>query len=126
MMGRTLLVGLGGSLGAAARYLVGGLVYRFLPATFPYATLFINVTGCLGIGFLAVLVEERLVLGPGARLFWMIGVLGGYTTFSTFGYETVTLAREGSQGAALLNIAGHVVLGLVSVWLGAVLARWLP
>lgn len=123
MMGKTLVVGLGGFLGASARYLVGGLVYRYLPATFPYATLLINVTGCFGIGFLGLLVEERHVLGPASRLFWMIGVLGGYTTFSSFGYETIALVREGSHAAALVNIGSQVLLGLLAVWLGAVSAR---
>jgi CrcB protein len=125
-MGNTLLVGLGGFVGASARYLIGGLVYRQLPATFPHATLIINVTGCFGIGFLGVLVEERYLLGPGARLFWMIGVLGGYTTFSTFGYETLALVRDGGHAAAFLNVASHLILGLLAVWLGAIVARWLP
>ena len=123
-MGNTLLVGVGGFLGAVARYLLGGLVYRYLPATFPYATAIINVTGCFAIGLLAALVEERQLLGPGVRLFWMIGFLGGYTTFSTFGYESMALMREGSHGAALLNVFGQVVLGLLAVWVGAVVGRW--
>jgi fluoride exporter len=120
----TLLVGVGGFLGAVARYLLGGLVYRYLPATFPYATVIINVTGCFGIGLLAALVEERQLLGPAVRLFWMIGFLGGYTTFSTFGYESMALMREGSHGAALLNVCGQVVLGLLAVWVGAIVGRW--
>jgi len=124
-MARTLIVGTGGFLGAAARYLVGGAVYRYLPASFPYATVIINVSGCFGIGFLAVLAEERLVLGPSARLFWMLGVLGGYTTFSTFGYETMALAREGSFTLASLNVISQVLLGLLGVWLGGVAARGL-
>jgi CrcB protein len=125
-MERTLLVGVGGFLGASARYLLGGFVYRYLPTTFPWATLIINVTGCFGIGFLAALGEERQLLGPGARLFLMVGVLGGYTTFSTFGHESMALLREGSHEAALLNIGGQVILGLLAVWLGAILARSLP
>jgi CrcB protein len=108
------------------RFLLGGAVHRFLPASFPYGTFLINVTGCFGIGFLAVLVEERFLLGPGARLFWMVGVLGGYTTFSTFGYETMMLLRGGSQAAALVNAAGQVLLGLAAVAAGAVTARVLP
>ena len=125
MLKDTLLVGVGGFLGASARYLVGALVNRLLSPTFPYATMLINVTGCLGIGFLAVLVEEQLRLGPNTRLFWMIGILGGYTTFSTFGYETVLLMRAGSHAAALANVAGQVVLGLLAVWAGATIARGL-
>ena len=125
MLRDTFLVGVGGFLGASARYLVGVLVNRLLPATFPYPTMLINVTGCLAIGFLAVLVEEQLRLGPNTRLFWMIGILGGYTTFSTFGYETVLLMRAGSHAAALVNVAGSVVLGLLAVWAGATIARGL-
>ena len=122
---RTLLVGAGGFVGAAARYLVGGLVYRYLEASFPYATFLINVSGCFGIGFLAVLAEERFAIGPPARLFLMTGVLGGYTTFSTFGYETFTLARDGSYALAALNVTGQVALGLLAVWAGVVAARGL-
>ena len=124
MAARALLVGAGGFIGASARYLLGGLIYRFLPSQFPYATVFINVSGCFGIGFLAALVDQGLA-GPGARLFWMIGVLGGYTTFSTFGYETMTLARDGSYLLAAANVAGQVFLGLLAVWCGAVVARGL-
>jgi fluoride exporter len=119
---RTLVVGAGGFLGAAARYVLGGLVYRWLPATFPYATFIINVTGCFGIGVLAALAEERS-LAPGARLFLMVGVLGGYTTFSTFGYETFNLLREGSAPSALVNAIGQVVVGVLAVWAGAALVR---
>ena len=120
---RTLLVGTGGFLGAVARYTVGGLVYRWLPPTFPYATLLINVTGCLVIGFLAVLGEERFLIGPRGRLFWMVGVLGGYTTFSTFGHETATLLREASYLPAALNAVGHLLIGVLAVFAGAALAR---
>jgi CrcB protein len=120
---KTLLVGAGGFLGAATRHAVGGLVYRYLPATFPSATLLINVSGCFLIGALAVLGEEKLILGSDGRLFWMVGVLGGYTTFSAFGYETVKLIREGSEALALANVLGNVILGLAAVWLGAASAR---
>jgi len=125
MLDRTLVVGFGGFLGASARYLVGGVVYRFAPATFPYATFLINVTGCFGIGFLAVLAEERYLISPMARLFWMVGVLGGYTTFSTFGHETVALIRDGSYLPAAANAVGQVVVGLAAVWAGAAAARGL-
>lgn len=120
---RTLVVGAGGFLGASARYLAGGLVYRYVEAQFPYATFLVNVSGCFGIGFLAVLAEERFAIGPEARLFLMTGVLGGYTTFSTFGYETFTLARDGSYALAALNVVGQVALGLLAVWAGVVAAR---
>lgn len=122
-MERALLAGSGGFLGAAARYWIGGLVHRHLGAGFPYGTLAVNVTGCFAIGVLGVLAEERLALSPAARVFWMIGVLGGYTTFSSFGYETMALLREGSSAFALLNVAAQVVLGLLAVWCGAALGR---
>jgi CrcB protein len=125
MLERTLVVGAGGFLGSAARYLVQGLVYRYLPADFPYATFFINVTGCYAIGFLGVLAQEAFLVGPAARLFLMVGILGGYTTFSTFGYETMELLREGSNLLAAANAAGQVVVGLAAVWAGAATARGL-
>jgi CrcB protein len=123
---RTLTVGVGGFLGASARYLLGGAIYRWLPATFPWATFVINVTGCFGIGFIVALAEERMLLGPTTRLFLTVGVLGGYTTFSTFGYETIALLRESSFGSAALNVLGQVALGLLAVWAGALAARILP
>jgi len=120
-----MIAGAGGFAGAATRHLVGIAVYRYLPGSFPYATFFINVSGCLAIGFLAVLADERFTLGPLARLFWMTGVLGGYTTFSTFGYETIVLLRQGSVVPAAVNVAGQVVLGLAAFVAGAAAARTL-
>jgi len=125
MLARVLMVGLGGFVGASLRYLVGGLVHRWAPPTFPYGTFLVNVSGCFLIGVLATLAEER-ALGPMARLFWMVGVLGGFTTFSTFGYETVALIREGSLTAGWLNVIGQVTVGLAAVWAGTVLGRSLP
>ena len=124
-MGRALLVGAGGFLGAMARYALGGLIHRWAPLTFPYETFVINVSGCLAIGFLAVLADERFVLGPAGRLFWMAGILGGYTTFSAFGYETAVLLRASRPLAVAVNVMGQVLLGLVAVLLGAALARLL-
>jgi CrcB protein len=120
---RTLVVGAGGFLGASARYALGGLVYRLASPSFPWATLLVNVSGCFAIGLLAVLAGERGPVGPTGRLFWMVGVLGGYTTFSSFGYETLSLAREGSYTLAAASAVGQVVLGLTAVWAGAVVAR---
>ena len=120
-----MIAGAGGFAGAAARYLLGIAVYRYLPGHFPYATFFINVSGCLAIGFLAVLADERFTLGPLARLFWMTGVLGGYTTFSTFGYETIVLLRQGNLVPAVVNVAGQVALGLAAFLAGAAAARTL-
>jgi len=118
-----LLVGVGGSLGAMARYGLSGLVHKHLSDSFPYGTLVVNLVGCLAIGGILYLVEDRALLGTQARLFAAVGVIGGFTTFSAFGYETLQLLREGRFGAACLNVAGNVVLGLFAVWLGRTLLR---
>ena len=110
-------------MGVSLRYLLGGLVHRFVSPDFPWATFLINVSGCFVIGFLAMMAEERGPIGAAGRLFWLVGVLGGYTTFSTFAYETLSLAREGSHALAAANAAGQVVLGLAAVWAGVVVAR---
>jgi CrcB protein len=119
-----LVVGAGGFVGAATRYCLSTLVYRYLPASFPYATFLINVSGCFAIGILAAL-AERSAIGPAARLFWITGVLGGYTTFSTFGYETMTLMRDEHWGASAANAVGQVLLGLAAVFGGTAAARHL-
>ena len=113
-----LLVGLGGFLGSIARYGLAGLVHRYAGASFPWGTLAVNVLGCFAIGAVLHLVLDRAALGPDARLFLAVGVLGGFTTFSAFGWETLELLRNGQLGPALLNVAGNVVLGLGAVWLG--------
>lgn len=114
-----LLVGLGGFAGSASRYLLGGLVLHLSGAhRFPFATLGVNVLGCLAIGLLAGLAETHHVLSPGTRLFLLTGVLGGFTTFSAFGYETYFLGREHAWAWAALNVVLHLVLALPAVWLG--------
>ena len=113
-------------VGAALRYGLGGLVSRALPPHLPWGTFAVNVSGCFLIGLLAVLAEERAAVPPAARLFLMVGVLGGYTTFSTFGYETMSLVREGSHGLAAANVVGQILLGLAGVWAGMVAARVIP
>lgn len=119
-----LLVGLGGGLGAMARYWVSGLVQDWTrSAAFPYGTLVVNVVGCFIIGGLAYLSEACGLLTPEALLLLITGFLGGFTTFSTFGNEILALARGGEAGPALGNIAGHLALGLGAVWTGWVLAQ---
>ena len=123
-MGRVLLVGAGGFLGTVLRYLVGGWVGRWRAGwTFPAETLLINVTGCVVIGFLAGLSEARGVFTGATRAFLFIGVLGGYTTFSTFGYETFQMMRGAQWPAAAASVALQVGLGLGGVWAGHTLAR---
>ena len=119
-----MLVGVGGFVGSALRYLLGGAVQRAMPlAIFPYGTLAVNVIGCLLIGFLGGLVEFRQLLDPGQRLFLLVGVLGGFTTFSTFAFETLTLAQDAELFKASLNILVQVVLGLLAALTGFVAAR---
>ena len=125
-MERTLLVGCGGFLGAVARHLAVVLAQRLLPAGFPYGTFLVNVSGCFAIGVLAALADERAAFGPQARLFLVAGVLGGYTTFSSFGWEGLALLRDGALARALVYIGGQVVLGLAAVWAGMALVRSLP
>lgn len=115
---------LGGALGSALRFVVSGLVHGVFPfALFPWGTLVVNALGCLAIGFLAGLAEIRSVLGPEARVFVLIGILGGFTTFSTFAYETFALAQDSDFFKASFNIIAQVVLGLGFAWLGYGLAR---
>ncbi|MCL6649594.1 MAG: fluoride efflux transporter CrcB [Chloroflexi bacterium] len=122
---RYLLVGLGGFLGANARYLIGGWVAERFGTTFPYSTLVINVTGSLLLGFFLTLTTERFVADPGWRLFFAIGFLGAYTTFSTFSFESVVLLQERAWWLALANVFGSTLLGLAAVLLGIALARLL-
>ena len=122
-MRNLLLVGGGGFLGSVARYLLGGLVLHATGAPrFPFATLVVNVTGCLTIGVLAGAAERSGMLSPSARLFLLTGFLGGYTTFSAFAYETFFLAREQDWIGAAVNVVAQVGLGLLAVWAGYRLA----
>ncbi len=119
-----MLVGAGGFVGSALRFLISGWAQR-LAATggFPYGTLAVNVLGCLLIGLLGGLAEYRQVLTPGQRLFLMVGILGGFTTFSTFGYETWALAQDSEYLKAIANTLLQVVLGFAAVFVGVVVAR---
>ena len=113
------MVGSGGFLGALARYGVTEFVQRQLPATaFPYGTMAVNLLGCFLIGAIAGLAETRQLLGQEFRAFALIGVLGGFTTFSTFGYESFAMLRADEYARAVSNVGVHVGLGVVLVWLG--------
>lgn len=118
------MVGAGGFLGSVLRYLIGGLVQSAVTgSTFPYGTLVVNATGCFAIGFVSQLIEMQGAVGPGARAFLVVGVLGGYTTFSAFGNETVNLMQDGERFAAGMNVGGQLALALCAVWLGRVTAH---
>jgi CrcB protein len=122
-VGRILLVGIGGFIGSILRYVLGGYVQQWTRSVdFPYGTLAVNLTGCLIIGFLSYLAETRGIFTAESRAFIFIGLLGGFTTFSSFGNETINLWRDGESFFALANIAAHLVFGLGAVWLGRVAA----
>jgi CrcB protein len=119
-----LLAGAGGFLGSAARYLVGGWVHRLAPFSgYPLGTLVVNVAGCFAIGVLGGLIDGRQLFGPEARVFLLIGVLGGFTTFSSFAYETLSLARDAQMARALLNVGAQFLLGIGAAWLGHAVVR---
>jgi len=119
-----LAVAVGGALGSLARHSVNIAVARRLERPVPWATFVVNVVGCVVIGALSGRIAVgRLHLSPTARTFLFVGVLGGFTTFSSFGLDTFTLAHGGEHTAAFWNAAGQVVLGVGAVWLGFNLSR---
>jgi len=118
---KILIIGIGGSIGAILRYLISGYVQHLTRSIgFPYGTLFVNVLGCFIIGMLFYLSSTHAVFSSQSRSLIFIGVLGSFTTFSTFGNETMTLFRETENFRAYANIVAHIVLGLGAVWLGRV------
>jgi CrcB protein len=119
-MVKVLLIGTGGFLGALARYWLGGVIHRAANTLFPLGTMAVNLIGCLLMGALMTLVLERSLVGPSGRLFLAIGFLGSFTTFSTFGFETVELLSDGQWFHAGLNVVAQVVLGLTAIAIG----RW--
>jgi CrcB protein len=122
-MTQLFVVGFGGFIGAIARWGLSGLVQRVAPYSFPLGTLLVNALGCLILGALMAAAEGREWLSEEGRLFLTIGILGSFTTFSTFGYDTVALFRGGDMPMALANVGLNLVVGLAAVLAGAVLAR---
>lgn len=121
-MREVLAVGAGGFVGSVLRYLVSGWVQSRLDHPFPHGILLVNLVGCLLIGLLGGVAETRHVLGHATRLFLLVGMFGGFTTFSAFGYDTLELVRSNQLLLACSNVALHVILGLAAVWLGYRLA----
>jgi len=123
-MQKIFLVGIGGFLGSVFRYLLSGFVQKASNiVSFPVGTLSVNLIGCLVIGLLAGLSESRQLFGENARLFIFIGLLGGFTTFSTFGYEVFSFMRDGEFVSSFLNIFLHLFFSIILVWLGFSLAK---
>lgn len=117
-------IALGGAIGTAGRYWLSGVIARCFGETFPWGTLIINVTGSFVIGFFAALTgpDGRLFVSSNARQFVMIGMCGGYTTFSSFSLQTLNLMNNGEWYRAIGNIGASVALCLIAVWAGAALA----
>ena len=121
-----LLVGTGGFIGSVLRYLIGTTVHHLLAdIEFPYGTLCANVFGCFLIGLLGGIGESREIFSAEIRLFLFLGMLGGLTTFSSFGYDTFNMARDLKNALALANICLQLGLGLGAVYLGHAASRWL-
>lgn len=121
MIERYLLVMLGGATGSLARYAAGGAIMARFGGRFPLGTLIVNVTGSFLVGLLMTLFTERFQAHPYWRLLLVVGFLGGYTTFSSFEYETYSAISSGGPRIGLLNVVASVALGYAAVWLGSVL-----
>ena len=118
-----LLVAIGGAIGSAARYLLSALALRASGSLFPFGTFAVNLLGCIVFGLIAGAADQRVPLTSAARAFLLAGILGGFTTFSSYAFESFWLLRDGQVVAASLNIVGQVVLGLAGVAVGFALAR---
>jgi CrcB protein len=122
-MQKIILIGLAGLIGTLCRYWLSGLVARTYGETFPWGTLVVNVVGCLLAGSLFYLMEERFLVNPTLRSVILIGLLGGFTTFSSFSLQTFTLLREGEFALATLNVTLSNLLGLLMLWAGYSLVK---
>jgi CrcB protein len=120
---RYAMIGLGGAMGAIARYQVAAMIQARIPAGFPWGTFVVNISGCLLMGIVMVLLSDRLVANPNWRFLIPIGFIGAYTTFSTFEMETFRAISEGAWLVGGLNVVSSVVAGYAALWLGVVLAR---
>lgn len=121
-----IAVGVGAILGANLRFIAGNLAAEHMPPDFPYGTLIVNISGAFAIGVVLTLIGERAGISPLWRLFLVTGFLGGYTTFSSYAWETLVLVQTGNVLPAAVYVLGSNGVGLVGVWLGATLARLSP
>lgn len=118
-------IALGGALGALGRYFLSTWVYSKSDVIFPWGTFVVNILGCFILGMVYVWGTEKLVMSSNMRAFLAIGLLGAFTTFSTFSLETINIIKDGEIKIALLNTVGSVIVGLLAVWLGTVIAELL-
>lgn len=124
-MGNLVAIAMGGALGAVLRYSVSTGIYGWFGRGFPYGTLAVNVLGSLAIGLLSELFMQRMMVSPETRAAILIGVLGAFTTFSTFSLETMNLLEQGNLLKAFLNVFLSVLLCLIATWFGLLLGRQL-
>jgi fluoride exporter len=117
------LVAIGGAIGSVSRYLLSTAVLRLSGSLFPVGTFAVNVAGCIVFGAIVGAAEHRVVLAPEMRAFLLVGVLGGFTTFSSYAFESFTLMQDGQIAAAAVNIVGQVTAGLFGFWMAYVAAR---
>jgi CrcB protein len=122
-LARLFSIGFAGFIGTLLRYWLSGVIARRYGETFPYGTLAVNLLGCLVIGFLFYLFYDRALVSPILRTTIFIGLLGGLTTFSSYGLQTFTLLRDGELFLALVNVVASNVIGLALVWAGYSLAK---
>lgn len=118
-----LLIAIGGAVGSVARYLFSTALLRASGSLFPVGTFAVNVVGCFVFGAIAGAAEQRVQVAPELRLFLLVGVLGGFTTFSSYAFESFALIRDGQFAAAAVNVVGQVVAGLVGLWAGYVITN---
>jgi CrcB protein len=117
------LIAAGGAIGSVARYLLSTFVLRVSGSLFPFGTFAVNLLGCIAFGLIAGAADQRVPLGSAPRAFLLVGVLGGFTTFSSYAFESFWLLRDGHIAAASLNVVGQVVAGMLGVWMGFSLGR---
>ena len=115
-----LVIAVGGAIGAVARYVLSTFVLRVSGTLFPLGTFVVNVVGCLVFGAIAGAATQRVQISPTMRLFLLTGILGGFTTFSSYAFESFVLVRDGQFLWATVNVVGQVVAGLVGLWVGYV------
>lgn len=122
-MGKLFLIGLAGFVGTLGRYGLSGVIAKRYGETFPLGTLAVNLIGCFLVGLLFYLMQERFLVNQNVRTIILIGLLGGFTTFSSLGLQTFTLLQDGEVGLAAVNLGASNLIGLLMVWVGYTLAK---